>query len=26
LPRLAVPNVGGSAFAQWLRAALPGRG
>jgi peptidoglycan/xylan/chitin deacetylase (PgdA/CDA1 family) len=26
LPRLAVPNVGGAAFAQWLRAALFGRG
>ncbi|HEX5923700.1 MAG TPA: polysaccharide deacetylase family protein [Baekduia sp.] len=26
VPRLAVPDVGGSAFAQWLRAALPGRG
>ena len=26
LPRLAVPDVGGPAFAQWLRAALPGRG
>ncbi|MET0603823.1 MAG: polysaccharide deacetylase family protein, partial [Baekduia sp.] len=26
LPRLAVPDVGGAAFAQWLRAALPGRG
>ena len=26
LPRLAVPDVGGAAFAQWLRAALPRRG
>jgi peptidoglycan/xylan/chitin deacetylase (PgdA/CDA1 family) len=26
LPRLAVPDVGGAAFAQWLRAALAGRG
>jgi peptidoglycan/xylan/chitin deacetylase (PgdA/CDA1 family) len=26
LPRLAVPDVGGAAFAQWLCAALPGRG
>jgi peptidoglycan/xylan/chitin deacetylase (PgdA/CDA1 family) len=26
LPRLAVPDVGGAAFAQWLRAALLGRG
>jgi peptidoglycan/xylan/chitin deacetylase (PgdA/CDA1 family) len=25
LPRLAVPDVGGVAFAQWLRAALAGR-
>ncbi len=25
LPRLAVPDVGGAAFAQWLRAALPAR-
>jgi peptidoglycan/xylan/chitin deacetylase (PgdA/CDA1 family) len=26
VPRLAVPDVGGAAFAQWLGAALPGRG
>lgn len=25
LPRLAVPDVDGAAFAQWLRAALPAR-
>ncbi|MDX6727160.1 MAG: hypothetical protein QOK49_1965 [Baekduia sp.] len=26
LPRLAVPDVDGPAFARWLHAALPGRG